>query len=54
MRDLIVIMALLFPQIKARERCSGDGAEHGKSKHIKDTTVVEREMNTYAELNEEV
>ena len=48
---------LLFPQVKARERCSGDGADHGKSKHIKDlkdTTAVEREMNTYAELTEEV
>ena len=50
-------MAPLFPQIKACERCSGDGAEHGKTKHIKDhddITVVEREMNTYAELTEEV
>ena len=46
-------MAPLFPQIKAQERCS----EHGKSKHIKDledTTGVEREMNTYAELTEKV
>ena len=47
--------------ISLRERCSGDGAEHEntkhKSKHIKDledTTAVEREMNTYAELTEEV
>ena len=50
-------MAFLFPQVKARERCSGDGAEHEKTKHIKDledTTDVEREMNTYAELAEEV
>ena len=50
-------MTPLFLQVKAQERCSGDGAELGKSKHIKDladTTVVEREMNTYAELTEEV
>ena len=50
-------MAPLFPQVKARERCSGDGAEHEKTKHTKDledTTAVEREMNTYAELVEEV
>ena len=50
-------MVLLFLQVKARERCSGDGAEHGKSKHTKDLediTGVEREMNTYAELAEEV